>query len=732
MRSTECKAFLAAVEVWKEKCLIRGSSLLGAETLWTLELFQELHRCYVLKPLADSRTFIEKLKIQLAPASPEAKRLWSEMEWLYYLIVNHVRPETKLDKIKTPWEWSGASFPDDSPLLGDVLAKGTVNGGLRFNTNKWLEMRYIVECMVAWYELSGETKRSLISDPWKFTDWLDKQPNSKSCVFRHAILFYLFPDSFEDILSHKHKRRITERFNVELGIQQNTTQLSLRELDQQLLRVRTRLNEQNPDIEVSFYDLPFKEVWDPSDEPVDEDSESPSDWFEERFGQVSVWLLSPGEGARLWSDFLDSGIAAIGWDDLGDLNELNSREELEVKLSDFSYGRGSARMIWSFYHEMNVGDIVVAKKGRSSIVGYGQIEGVYTYEDERTEYCNTRRTAWHISPKPIELQQKLAMKTLTRIGDDTDWLRGIIEFIDGNGDGGFSTDEEDESKQYDIALALNDVFLDETELRRILDAIALRKNLVLQGPPGVGKTYISRRIAWLLMGEMDASRVVMVQFHQSYSYEDFVQGWRPTPSGGFTLKNGVFYEFCRRASEFPDLPFIFIVDEINRGNLSRIFGELLMLIESDKRGSDHAIKLTYSDTGETFYVPENVHLLGLMNTADRSLAIVDYALRRRFAFETLDPAFGKPRFREYLIEIGVDRELVNQIESRLGMVNDRIRSDPDLGAGFEIGHSYFVPDGEPDERWYRVVVETQIEPLLREYWFDHPELVEEIKRDLLS
>ena len=144
-----------------------------------------------------------------------------------------------------------------------------------------------------------------------------------------------------------------------------------------------------------------------------------------------------------------------------------------------------------------------------------------------------------------------------------------------------------------------------------------------------------------------------------------MQGWRPTESGGFTVRNGVFFEFCKRAGARQDTPFVFIIDEINRGNLSRIFGELLMLIEADKRGPAHAIPLTYSRTGDRFCVPDNVHVLGMMNTADRSLAMVDYALRRRFAFGMLTPAYGTDEFREHLLGAGVDRTLIDRIEKKV-------------------------------------------------------------------
>ena len=286
---------------------------------------------------------------------------------------------------------------------------------------------------------------------------------------------------------------------------------------------------------------------------------------------------------------------------------------------------------------------------------------------------------------------------------------------------------------YDIHAALRDLFVNEEQFARILDSIKRRKNLILQGPPGVGKIFIAKRIAWCLIGRKDSSPVEMVQFHQSYAYEDFVQGWRPTETGGFKLRNGVFFEFCRRAGESPNTPFVFIIDEINRGNLSRIFGELLMLIEADKRGREYAIPLTYSAAGERFSVPENVHILGLMNTADRSLAMVDYALRRRFGFETLRPAFRTEEFRDYLIEAEVDRSLVNRIVESMSTINERIREDEDLGPGFQIGHSYFVPGGDEDsldEHWFRTIVDTQIEPLLREYWFDRPKTVAELLEGL--
>ena len=218
--------------------------------------------------------------------------------------------------------------------------------------------------------------------------------------------------------------------------------------------------------------------------------------------------------------------------------------------------------------------------------------------------------------------------------------------------------------------------------------------------------------------------IQMVQLHQAYSYEDFVQGYRPH-GDGFRRKNGVFHDFCALAREHPGVPHVFVVDEINRGNLAKVFGELMMLIEPDKRRPEWAIPLTYSEAGEMkFYVPDNLYLIGMMNTADRSLALVDYALRRRFAFVDIEPAFDTDMFRDYLSSRGVDENLVELIVERFTALNEQIASDTaNLGPGFRIGHSYFCDfpkEGKPDRSWYEQIVRGDIEPMLREYHFDNP------------
>jgi 5-methylcytosine-specific restriction protein B len=218
----------------------------------------------------------------------------------------------------------------------------------------------------------------------------------------------------------------------------------------------------------------------------------------------------------------------------------------------------------------------------------------------------------------------------------------------------------------------------------------------------------------------------MVQFHPSFSYEDMVRGYRPTgASGKFDLVDGPFLQLRQKAENDPDKDFVLIVDEINRGNVSQVFGELIMLLEADKRGKENCVVPLYRRSDdETLHVPPNLYVIGTMNIADRSLALVDYALRRRFAFVTLTPRYDHPMYREWLEERGMNPNLSQLIIGRMTALNQQISEDSQLGEAFLVGHSFFCPTGKDfsalDEQWYREIVETEIKPLLVEYWQDDP------------
>ena len=288
---------------------------------------------------------------------------------------------------------------------------------------------------------------------------------------------------------------------------------------------------------------------------------------------------------------------------------------------------------------------------------------------------------------------------------------------------------------YDIDSLLSEgCFLDETVLQDILESWNGKQNLILQGPPGTGKTWLAKRLARVLLRSspnQESDQLQAVQFHANTSYEDFVEGYRPSKDG-LTLQAGPFLEFIKRAKRALDRNFVFVIEEINRGTPAQIFGELLTLLESDKRSENEALLLSYSN--DQIYIPKNLFVIGTMNTADRSLAIMDFALRRRFAFETLKPCFNE-HWLQWCLKKWDDEHIWTRIKDRIEAVNDTIESDPLLGSQFAIGHSFVTPSSEFSSEegvadWYKRVVSREILPLVSEYWFDDNAKQEQAEKDL--
>lgn len=455
---------------------------------------------------------------------------------------------------------------------------------------------------------------------------------------------------------------------------------------------------------------------------------------------AQYWIFSPGRKASNFENDKKKGVMSVGWGDVGDLRRFHNREEIRAAVRNFwgnqtkSY-KNDTLCLWQMGNEIKPGDVVFAKKGMYKVIGCGIVEEGYFYDDSispeiKDAYRHCCKVKWLDSDIVVELEKALAMKTLTNITEYRDLVNHLVKsFKDSDTSETSSKDEIKEivKETYDKTSFLNEVFISEKDYDMLKGLLLQKKNVILQGAPGVGKTYMAKRLAYSIMGEQDDERVKLIQFHQSYSYEDFVIGYKPTKTG-FEPHYGPFYKFCKEAiDDDADRPYFFIIDEINRGNISKIFGEMFMLVENDKRGPQNTITLTYEN--DEFFIPSNVHIIGMMNTADRSLAMIDYALRRRFSFYDVQPAFGSDKFKEEVEK--VHNEKLNNLVDKVVELNEAIANDDSLGEGYRIGHSYFCNIHENQVlQSLESIVEFDLIPLLKEYWFDNKDEVKKWSEEL--
>jgi hypothetical protein len=573
------------------------------------------------------------------------------------------------------------------------------------------------------------------------------------------LLFLLFPDSYERTATARHKHTIATALSgyAKESIAQDGDSPNVI-LDKRLFSIRKGLEREYPDRELDFYRSPINEMWMKSDAEEEEDEDGESVDGKKKHSEADtgprIWIektlvkgrpdREQGEhrlGAALWSPQKAKNGADIYKEMRGVregdifLHLIDNRQFSGVSVAaggaDSAF-QGLPNTSWQgpgfrvplrdylpldppLEHEEFLESPVVAAELRK--VQEQHKHGLfYTVDLDLNQ-------GKYLTRAPIELVQALnnLLQTLWKVLPHLNNLLPVPK----------APVTPDTYSEED---ALSGIFLDRNLFREMLLLLDTKKNLILQGPPGVGKTFIARRLAYSLLKAEDKTRVKFVQFHQSYSYEDFIEGYRPKDGGSFVLRKGLFWEFCKNAREDSSRDYVLVIDEINRGNLSKIFGELLMLIEHDKRSPAWNVQLAYS--GDDFHVPSNLHLIGLMNTADRSLALVDYALRRRFSFFMLDPQFQSVGFSSYLEELGASRALVSAMVTRFEALNKAIAEDTtNLGRGFCVGHSFFCSAGPQktlDEGWYQRVVKTEVAPLLREYWFDRPKQAQEMIDQLLE
>ncbi|HEY7769889.1 AAA family ATPase, partial [Longimicrobium sp.] len=564
---------LEAARDWRDRCLLADGSILSGNRLWTLENLLHLDRHFVQNLDEGEGDFLQKLEAQLAPAPAQAKQLAAEILWILYLSVSErgMKGATKRIQIRRAWEWSGERLPD-APKLGEPLERGVGFPGTAFNTGRWRELVFCIELFRDWKRLRRSDAESLISDPWRFAEWVDRHPASKNRQFRHMLLYLLFPESFERVMTSSHKEQILRRLGAKLGLDVAVDGMDRMAVDRALVSLRRRLEERFDGAEADYYEGPIRSEWmgkgsvpkvgaRKATPPRAADKAHDLSRQLQSPGDRRVWLIAPGEGARLWQEFQRDGVCAIGWDELGDLAAYPTYEAAYEALREVRGGNplNDANACFEFAHRMRLGDLVIAKQGRSVIVGVGEVTSGYRYDDARSEYRNVRDVRWdQVGRWTLPEEHRMVVKTLTEMTTYPAWLSAASEALGplpspSTPPGGSDIPlpgPDTVLGPYPIEDALDEMFLTQAQFSGILDALGRRKNVILEGAPGVGKTFVARRIAWALMGQKDDSRVQMVQFHQSYAYEDFVQGWRPQAQG-FALQNGVFHQFCKRAQADP-------------------------------------------------------------------------------------------------------------------------------------------------------------------------------------
>ena len=463
----------------------------------------------------------------------------------------------------------------------------------------------------------------------------------------------------------------------------------------------------------------FGHIWGRSTNHNNKSNDSETNTLSDKKHKLHYWMYTVFDDTS-WMECQQKEIMVLGMDDIGDYSQYDSKESLRQEListyDNSTSRKNQALMAWNFANKLAINDVIFAKRS-NTLVGKGIVTGDYIFDDSRQEYKNIRTVKW-LQIGEWEHPGKSVAKRLTDITPYTDYIEKLITIFTPDELDDVDTQPEVDYPEYSSADFLSDVYMSEQDYETLVNVLKMKKNIILQGAPGVGKTFTAKRLAYSIIGAKNPDRVQMIQFHQSYSYEDFIEGYRPTENG-FTIKKGSFYKFCKLAEDDDENDYFFIIDEINRGNLSKIFGELFMLIEKDKRGIE--LQLLYSD--ENFSVPPNVYIIGMMNTADRSLAMLDYALRRRFSFFTMKPGFNTIGFQTY--QDSLKSDAFKKLISCIKQLNSKIAADISLGEGFCIGHSYFcgLTAKTATVRTLTSIIEYELIPLLKEYWFDEPKKI---------
>jgi 5-methylcytosine-specific restriction protein B len=669
-----------AAQKWSERSLASGLSVLSEkEELWTRVFLDELDQRFVNNLDAGEGDFLSKLKTQLSEGTNGCRQLMAELLWIMLLFPSNIGAAKKRENVRTIWSWSGEDLSTDNAMLSDQVLEGIGSGGVAFNTYRWLEIGFLIGALRDFTQREELERRSLLEDPWAFSSWLSSLPEARKRQLIHILPHLLFPDTFERISSEGDKRQILAGFGD--TPEKEVRKWSTVDIDRSLLELRHRLEDEHG-ADIDFYQEEFEAQWK---------------------NQTKNWLLSWNPSKWNWDTLATDRATTINGEKADNRWRCSSSKPREgdrvflVRTGNPPKGVVAVGKVTRAPYEAEHWQQARADAGETTRfvdVAFDSVRDATTDQVVPLEELQSREPGqeWNPQSSGIEIKSKAA-RTLERL-----WkaLPPIVSGATKPGDGAGTGDAS--SKK-----------------------LAPPQNLILYGPPGTGKTYRLKNDYLPRYEDETGDRFEFVTFHQSYAYEDFVEGIRPITENGtvtYEVRPGVLKRLCDRARLAPDKRFALFIDEINRGNVAKVFGELITLVEVDKRIRTDAsgnrlanckgLEVTLPYSGERFGVPANVDVIGTMNTADRSIALLDSALRRRFRFEELT---AKPELLDSIDDgegNAIDlRQLLQSMNARLSRLLHRDQT---------LGHSYFYHVKSFDE--LRRVFAREILPFLQEAFYD--------------